>query len=307
MVDLSLPAEIAANESSARFQALRELARRPAALVGISIIAIVAVMAIFAPLLAPYPPNAPDVLAQFQGPSAAHWLGTDYIGRDILSRLIYGSRTALEIALPAVAVGFLPGLLLGLAAGYVGGFLDKAVLMLIDTTLSIPGIVLAFTVLPLFGPSVKTLVALIAVAFTAYYGRLARAQTLAAKQNLYVKAERSLGASRSRIILRHILPNVVPPLLILAAMDIPGAISLEAGLAFLGIGLQPPVSDWGIMLNNGFSSIRTSPWGLIGPLAMLTLVTTAFTLLGETLRDVTDPKLVGAIPRRRRLLKRTRL
>jgi peptide/nickel transport system permease protein len=256
-------------------------------------------MAAFAPLLAPHDPNAIDAINMLQGHSAQHLLGTDDVGRDNLSRVIYGARTAFAIAIPAVLLAFMIGLPLGLATGYLGGWVDRTLIILIDTALAFPAVILALAVLTLLGPSVANTILLIAIAFTPYYARMARAQTLAAKQNPYVKAERSLGAGSGRILLVHILPNIIPPLLILLAMDVPGAIGIEAGLAFLGLGVQPPTADWGVMLNDGFTNIGTSFWPLLGPLIALLLITTAFTLLGETLRDIADPKLAGV--RRRRL------
>jgi peptide/nickel transport system permease protein len=216
--------------------------------------------------------------------------------------VIYGSRTALRIGLPAVVIGFVPGLLIGLFAGYIGGIADAIAIVVLDAILSLPAVIFALVAITLFGNSVNVITLIIAVAFIPGYGRLARAQTLAVKENLYIKAERSLGAPSSRIIFRHILPNIIPPLLVLMAMDVPGAIGAEAGLAFLGIGVQPPTADWGVSLNQGFQYVRTQPWGLVGPLVALLLVTGAFVVLGETLRDVLDPRLAGTgIGRRLRL------
>jgi peptide/nickel transport system permease protein len=277
----------------------RQLVRRPAGLIGLLVVAAVVVVAIFAPLLAPHSPDAVDVVNMFQGPSPGHLLGTDALGRDNFSRLLFGTRTALGIALPAVAVAFVVGLCLGLVAGYLGGGVDKVLIVLIDTGLAFPAVILALAMITLLGPSIGNIILLIAVAYTPYYARLARAQTLAAKQNQYVKAERALGAGTARLLAVHVLPNIIPPLLILIAMDIPGAIGVEAGLAFLGLGVQPPTPDWGVMLNDGFTNIATTPWGLVGPLIALFLVTTAFTLLGETIRDIADPRFAGV--RRRRL------
>jgi peptide/nickel transport system permease protein len=276
----------------------REVALQPAGLIALLIVTALILVALLAPVIAPYNPNAIDVTSLLQGPSSAHWLGTDYVGRDLLSRTIYGTRTALVIALPAVVIGFVPGVLIGLSAGYLGGATDKLAIVILDTILAFPSIILAFVLLALFGSSIRSVTLIIAIAFIPSYGRLARAQTLAAKENLYVKVERSLGASNTRIVLRHILPNIIPPLLVLMALDIPGAIGTEAGLAFLGIGVQPPTADWGVMLNQGFIYVRTSPWGVLAPLIGLLLATAAFIMLGETLRDVLDPKLQGAGGRR---------
>jgi peptide/nickel transport system permease protein len=278
---------------------LRQLVRRPAGLLGLLVVACIFAVAIFAPLLAPYKPDAVDVVNMFQGPSPGHPLGTDALGRDNLSRLLYGTRTALGIAIPAVVVAFAVGLVVGLVAGYRGGWIDKLLTVLIDTFLAFPAVILGLALITLLGPSIGNIILLIAVAYAPYYARLARAQTLAAKQNPYVKAERALGASTARLLRVHVLPNIIAPLLILIAMDVPGAIGVEAGLAFLGLGVQPPTPDWGVMLNDGFTNIATTTWGLVGPLIALFVVTTAFTLLGETVRDIADPRFAGV--RRRRL------
>ena len=285
-----------------RWTVLHRLLQRPAAVVGLAVIGLLICVAALAPVIAPYSPTQIDVQHLFSGPSAAHWLGTDYVGRDQLSRVIYGSRTALRIGFPAVAIGFVPGLLMGLFAGYIGGLVDGIAIVVMDAILSLPAVIFALVVITLFGNSITVITFIIAIAFIPGYGRLARAQTLAVKENVYVKAERSLGASPTRIILHHILPNIVPPLLVLMAMDVPGAIGAEAGLAFLGIGVQPPTADWGVSLNQGFIYVRTQPWGLAGPLVALLLVTGAFVVLGETLRDVLDPRLASAdVARRLRL------
>jgi peptide/nickel transport system permease protein len=276
------------------------LLRRPAAVVSLIIVLIFLAIAAFAPVIAPHDPDAIGVASRFAPPGDGHLLGTDYLGRDLLSRTIHGARIATLVAFPAVLAGFVVGLALGLVAGYVGGIVDQAMTIVFDAILAMPAVILGLALLTLLGPSLPNTIILIATAFLPWYGRLARAQTLAAKQNPYVKAERSLGASRARILALHILPNIVPPLLILMAMDIPAAIGVAAGLAFLGLGVQPPTADWGVMLSDAFGDVRVTAWPLAGPLAALIVVTAAFTVLGETLRDLTDPKHVQG--RRRRLM-----
>ena len=279
---------------------LRRLIRRPAAVVALGVVAVFLVIAAFAPLIAPHDPDAIGVSSRFAPPGEGHPLGTDYLGRDSLSRTLHGARVAIVVAFPAVVGGFVVGLALGIVAGYVGGVVDQALTVVFDAILSLPAVILGLALLTLLGPSLPNTIILIATAFLPWYARLARAQTLAAKQNPYVKAERSLGAGRARILVVHILPNIVPPLLILVAMDIPAAIGVEAGLAFLGLGVQPPTADWGVMLNDAFDGVRDTAWPLVGPLAALIVVTAAFTVLGETLRDLTDPKQTPG--RRRRLM-----
>jgi len=228
-----------------------------------------------------------------QGPSGKYLLGTDHVGRDLLSRLIYGSRIALGVALPAVSVALAGGLALGLVAGYLGGTVDNVIVVLMDSIQAFPGVMLALTILALLGPSLTNVVVVIGLAWIPGYARIARAQVLSAKQNLYVEAERSLGAPTWRIVIVHILPNILPPLLILAAMDLPVVITFEAGLSFLGMGVRPPTPSWGVILSDGFNVIRQSPWPITWAGVTLVITTLGFTLFGETLRDVLDPRLSG--------------
>jgi peptide/nickel transport system permease protein len=275
----------------------RDVARRPAGVLAASVIVLMVLVAILAPVLAPYNPDTINVTNALAGPSAHHLLGTDSLGRDNLSRVIFGTQVALEVALPSVLGAFLVGSVLGLMAGYLGGLLDKVLVIAFDSVISFPAVILGLALLSLLGPSIKSVVFVIGLSLVPYYARLIRAQTLSERRNQYVKAERSLGASRSRVLRRHILPNVVPPLLVIVAMDIPSAITIEAGLAFLGLGVQPPTPDWGVILNDGFVNIGTSPWEIVGPIVALIIMTTAFTVLGETMRDVLDPR--QRLPRRR--------
>jgi peptide/nickel transport system permease protein len=275
------------------------LVRRPAGFLSLAGVLAVLVVAALAPVIAPHDPNAIDVIAQFQGPSGEHLLGTDYLGRDILSRLVFGAQMAISIAFPAVAFGFVGGLVLGLVAGYLEGPVDKVVAVVSDMLLAMPAVILGLALLAVLGPSRAGTIAVIALAFLPWYTRLARSQVLAVKEQPYIKAGRALGVSRTRIISFHVLPNIIPPLLILVAMDIPAAIGIEAGLAFLGLGVQPPAADWGVMLSDGFRDVRTAIWPLVSPLVTIVVITSSFLLLGETLRDLTDPRLAGALRRRR--------
>jgi peptide/nickel transport system permease protein len=274
----------------------RDVVRRPAGAIAAAIILLLVLVAIFAPLLAPYNPDAINVTNALTSPSARHLLGTDSLGRDNLSRVIFGTRVALEVALPSVLGAFIAGSVLGMAAGYLGGLIDKVLVIAFDSLISFPAVILGLALLTLIGPSIQSVVFVIALSLVPYYGRLIRAQTLSERKNQYVKAERSLGASRARVLRRHILPNVLAPLLVVVAMDIPSAVIIEAGLAFLGLGVQPPTADWGVILDDGFVNIGTSPWEILGPIVALVIMTTAFTVLGETMRDVLDPR--QRLPRR---------
>ena len=197
------------------------------------------------------------------------------------------------MAVPAVLGALIAGLVLGVLAGYVGGWLDNALIVVMDSLQAFPAVILALVLLSLLGSSLGNVILVIAVAFTPNYARVSRALVLALKQNQFVEAERALGASPPRLVLVHVIPNILAPLFILLAMDLPSAITTEAGLSFLGIGVQPPTPSWGVMLSSGFSRVQDSPWGVLTPGLALMIATLGFTLLGETLRDVFDPRLSG--------------
>lgn len=278
---------------------VREIARRPTAAIAALLILGMVLTAIFAPLIAPYDPTQINVFDRLQAPSMAHWLGTDSLGRDTFSRTIYGTRIALEVAIPSVLGAFAVGAALGLVSGYVGGWIDRVLVVVFDTLISFPVVILGLALVTLLGPSIASVIFVIAVALVPYYGRLVRAQTLAEREVGYTRTERALGASRARVLVKHLLPNVIPALLTIVAMDIPGAVVDEAGLAFLGLGVQPPTPDWGVMLNDGFVTFAASPWGVVGPVLGLMVMTSSFLVLGESVRDLLDPT-ASAQPRRRR-------
>lgn len=267
--------------------------RTPGGLIGTVIVLGLIVLAIFGPELAPYSSSQIDVNNPLQGPTLQHLLGTDQLGRDLLSRLIDGTRIELEVAVPAVATALCVGLVLGLLGGYLGGVVDNVVVLLTDTSQSFPAIVLALALLTVVGPSLPNLIIVIAVTFSPNYARTSRALVLSVKQNQYIVAERALGAGRLRIMLRHVLPNIVAPLFILLAMDTPSAITTEAGLSFLGLGVPPPDPSWGSILSDGFNSIFNAPWAVIFASMALGIATIGFLLFGEALRDVLDPRLRG--------------
>ena len=272
---------------------LREVARRPAGLFGLIVVGGLFFLAIFAPLVAPYDPAEQDIPNRLQGPSWDHLLGTDQLGRDILSRLIFGVRVALSVALPGVAAALVIGLVLGLIAGYIGGRTDNATIVMMDTLQAFPAVILALVLLALLGASRTSVIIVIAVAFAPNYARVTRALVLTTKQNQFVEAARSLGAGNSRIVGIHILPNVIAPLFILLAMDLPAAITIEAGLSFLGLGVPPPTPSWGVILQDGFDRVRDVAWPIVWAGLTLMVVTLGCTFLGETLRDVADPRLAS--------------
>lgn len=272
---------------------LGDVLQRPLGALGFSIVIGFILIVIFAPVIAPHDPEAIDVPHMLKGPSSTHLLGTDQLGRDLLSRLIYGSRIALGTALSSVGIALFLGLILGLISGYLGGTVDTIILVILNSIQAFPAVILALAVLALLGPSLLNVILVIGLTWTPGYARVTRAQVLSVKENVYIEAGRSLGATRQRIILLHILPNILAPLVILMAMDLPVVITFEAGLSFLGLGVPPPTPSWGLILADGFHFIRNSPWPITWAGITLMLTTLGFTLFGETLRDVLDPRFSG--------------
>ncbi|HEV8565263.1 MAG TPA: ABC transporter permease [Actinomycetota bacterium] len=279
----------AATARPLRGEGLRHLVRRPAGVFGLVVVTLLLVLAIFAPQIAPQDPYEQDIADRFAASSSAHWMGTDELGRDTLSRLIVATRTAMLVALPAIAIALLLGVSTGLIAGYVGRWVDGGLVIVNDTLQAFPGLVLALVVIALLGPSLRNEVILIGLTVAPSYFRVTRASMLSAREEVYVDAERALGASTPRV-LGHIMPNIVPPILVLVAMDIPGVIAIDAGLSFLGLGVQPPTPSWGVMLDAGFRNLVRSPWLVIFTSAALATATLGFTFLGEALREVFDPR-----------------
>ena len=276
-----------------RIPVLGDVLRNPLGMLGAVIVFIFIMMVLLAPLIARYGFEQQDIPSMLQGPSPEHWLGTDHLGRDLWSRIIYGARIALGVAMPSVSLALLGGIVLGLLAGFVGGIVDDVTLVLLDSLQAFPAVILALAILALLGPSLVNVVLVIGLAWTPGYARVVRAQVLTTKQNQYIEVERSLGATQLRILRHHILPNIISPLLILAAMDLPVVITFEAGLSFLGLGVRPPTPSWGVILSDGFNFIRQSPWPIVWSGLTLIITTLGFTLFGESLRDVLDPTLSG--------------
>jgi peptide/nickel transport system permease protein len=269
----------------------KSLRRDPMGLLGLSLVIMFLAMALLAPLVSPFDPLKISVQNKFLEPSFTHWLGTDQLGRDTLSRVIYGSRTALSISLTATGIAGICGLLLGLISGFGPRWLDNIFVLMFDSVSSLPMIMFALAVITVIGPGTTTLILVIILISIPSYARLIRAQTLTLKNSDFVLAEKSMGASSVRIILLHLLPNVVGPLVIILSMDIPVVIMLEAGLSYLNLGVRPPTPSWGNILYDGYTSIRSSPTLVIAAGAPLVLATLGFTFLGEGLRDALDPKL----------------
>ncbi len=278
-------------------RALKALLADPMGAMGLVLVSLFVAMAVAAPILAPYDPLALNVRAKLQGISFAHWLGTDQLGRDTLSRLIFGARTALSIALTATGLAGGIGLLLGLIAGYGPRWLDAGLVLVLDSVNALPMMMLALAIITVIGPGTFTLILVVVLVSIPSYARLIRAQTLSLRRAEFILAERAIGASTLRILLRHLLPNVLGPLVIVLSMDIPVVIMLEAGLSYLNLGVKPPTPSWGNVLYDGYTSLRTSPTLVIAAGAPLVLATLGFTFLGEGLRDALDPRLASTRPR----------
>ncbi|MFW5790261.1 MAG: ABC transporter permease [Bacillota bacterium] len=279
------------NKSMKRKSKIKKVIKSPSGLVGSVLVLLIILTAIFAPILAPKDPLQINVVNRFERPGPEFKLGTDDIGRDLLSRLIFGSRIALIVAIPAIIFGVILGLFLGITAGYSSEKVDSFLIVFFDIIRSMPALIFAIVILAMIGPSVYVLPIIMGITRVPIYGRLIRASTLMIKNNEYVVASHALGGSKMRTMFKHILPNVVAPLFIQAAMDIPVMITFEAGLSFLGLGVPPPAPSWGHILRTGYLNVRNAPYIVIyGGLALI-IATLGFTLLGETLRDVFDPRL----------------
>ena len=271
--------------------AIKRISSDPLGLLGLCLVTLMVVSALGASIFAPYDPIQLNIMERLQGPSAKHLLGTDQLGRDLFSRVLFGGQVALKVAFLSIGSALIVGIVLGLIAGYGPAWLDNSIMLLFDTIRSVPTIMLALVTVAFVGASLTTLIFVIAASSIPSYGRIVRTQTLTIKSKDFVKAEILMGASVLRILSIHLLPNILGPLLILASMDIPSIIALEAGLSFLGMGVKPPTPSWGSILNDGFALIRNTPWPIIAGSIPLVLATLGFTFLGESLRDLLDPKL----------------
>lgn len=269
----------------------RSLRRDPLGMMGAALVAIFILAALFAPWLSPFDPLKINVTNKFASPGFEHWAGTDQLGRDLLSRLIYGARTALGIALIATGISGVAGLILGIIAGYGPRWLDGFLVLVFDSITSLPMIMLALAVITVLGPSITTLIMVVVLISIPGYARFIRTLTLSLVNSDYILAEQVMDASHARIIFLHILPNVAGQFLIVLSMDIPVVIMLEAGLSYLSLGVRPPTPSWGNILYDGYTSLRQTPLMVAIAGVPLVLATLAFTFLGEALRDALDPKL----------------
>jgi peptide/nickel transport system permease protein len=269
---------------------LRIMVGRPATIFAALIIAVFLVVAVLAPWIAPYNPLAQSILKINQTPSWAHWLGTDQFGRDVLSRMIYGSRNSLIFGLLSPVLAAIVGTTLGVVAGYFGGAVDRVISRLVDLLLAFPELLLAIIIAAALGGGFWNVVAVLTVAFVPGFARVARAQTLSVKQEPYIEAAVAVGVSTPVIIFRHIVPNIAAPIVVLITLWVASAIRLEASLSFLGLGTQPPNPSWGNIIRDGLNNLFGSPWPIIGAGFAITCVVLAFNLFGDAVRDALDPE-----------------
>jgi peptide/nickel transport system permease protein len=278
--------------STIQFVSLRRAAgHNLLATAGAGMIAVFVACAIFAPWLAPQDPAYIDLPSRLMGPSSAHWFGTDELGRDILSRIIYGARISMLVGTCVVATSLTLGLIFGSIAGYYGGFLDRFLnVIVMNAFMSFPGILLAIAFVAFLGPGLFNLVLALSIGGWVGYARLVRAQVLAVREREFVEAARALGANDARIIVRHILPNIIQPVIVQAAIGMAGAILAEATMSFLGLGVPPPTASWGSMLNDGRSHLFDAPHLVLFPAAAVMLAVLSFNFIGDGLRDYLDPR-----------------
>ena len=295
--EATLPAGI--KETTRRVSEFRRFMRvflnRKIVMIGLAIIVIFIISAIFAPVLAPYNPNEQNVMNSLRQPGGAHLLGTDALGRDILSRVIYGSRTSLLIGITVVAVSAVVGMGLGLIAGYFGGWAYTIIMRVIDALMAFPMLVLALLIASMLGPGLNNIVIALSVGLIPIYARLMCGQVITVRENDYITAEHSLGSSSQRIMLNHIVPNCLPPLIVLITMMLGSIILAEAGLSFLGIGISASTPTWGSMVNDGRSYLLELPVLSFAPGLAIMLVVFGFNMVGDGLRDALDPRLRGLL------------
>lgn len=261
------------------------------AVIGGVIVVIVIILAIFAPVFAPYDPYKVDMNLQFEGPNSAHWIGTDMYGRDVLSRIIYGSRISLMIGLIPTLISMIIGIVVGVIAGYYGGKIDFVIMAICDMVLAFPSLLLAMVVMYTLGASLLNIFIALSTIQWAQAARVVRADTMALKNREFIEAAKAIGVKNSVIMIRHILPNCIPQLIVLFTLNIPSNILNEASLSFLGVGAQPPASSWGLMVSNGTEYLFNAPWVTISPGIAILVVVLAFNFLGDGFRDVLDPYL----------------
>ena len=274
-----------------RWEALKDLCQSASAMIGLVLIFVIVVVAILGPWIAPADPLIPSPLIRLQGPSLEHFFGTDSLGRDIFSRVIYGARISLMIGIISVTISLIPGTILGLLAGYFGKRLDSIIMRCMDMLLAFPAILLAIFITAILEPNLTNTMVAVGIVYIPHYARIVRAGVLSLKEQLFVQAIVHLGGSHRRILLKHILPNCLPPIIVYATLGMGTAVLQAAALGFLGLGAQPPSPEWGAMLSEGRQYIQLAPHVAAFPGAAILILVLGFNLFGDGLRDVLDPSL----------------
>ena len=259
-------------------------------MVGVILLLLIIVLAVLAPWIAPYDPNDQDVVASLGAPNAEHWFGTDFFGRDVLSRVIWGARVSLFVGAVSTAISMLLGGSIGILSGYIGGRFDQAVMAVMDVLLSFPQLIMGLIIVALLGANLTDLILAIAITAVPPFARVARGPTLSLKERDFIEAGRALGFQPARIMLVHILPNVLDDLIVMGSLWLATAIRTEASLSFIGLGLPPPTATWGSIIREGFENLLDAPWLAVFPSLAVLLVMLALNMIGDGLRDATDPK-----------------
>ena len=274
--------------------ALGQLRANRGAVISLVAFVLILLVTVAAPLIAPYDPLKMVPGDYLKPPSAQHLFGTDRFGRDIFSRTLYGGRISLAVGLIAMAIAAAVGTALGVVAGYRGGLTDGAIMRFVDILLAFPGLLLALSIVALLGPGINNVILAVGIAGTASYARLVRGCVLSAREDLYIEAARACGCPTSRILVRHLLPNIIAPVIVLSALDIAWAILLASSLSFLGLGAQPPTAEWGAMLNDGRGLLVEAPWLTVYPGLMIMATVLTINVFGDGLRDALDPRMRGS-------------
>ncbi|TCT25104.1 peptide/nickel transport system permease protein [Melghiribacillus thermohalophilus] len=277
--------------SSLWLDSLSRLLRSKTSVIGLFIILTLVVTAIFAPYFATHDPIEQDLLNRYAAPSSEHWLGTDGLGRDIYSRIVYGTRISIQIGVIAVGISMVVGVLLGIIAGYFGRWIDNVIMRIIDILMAFPSILLAIALVAVLGPSLTNAMIAVGIVGVPHFARIVRSTVLSIKETEYIEAARASGVRNGEILFRHILPNSMAPIIVQATLSIGTAILDAAGLSFLGLGAQPPKPEWGAMLSDAQEALQTAPWAITFPGLAILIVVLGFNLFGDGLRDALDPRL----------------